>query len=363
MSTYTNSNTKYKDIPQPKNVTFDLFSPNYSPFESTFMSEHKHMIDSDLSPTDYSGASPVDIRVTNSETSINSLFDAPNTLPSTTTITPVVSKTDFKPLTEFEFSSIINTKLNIQQQLQKNIPQTDEKLVVILVGLPASGKSTICTQLKNFINKSTIYQAQIFNAGDVRRRNSCFNDAAFFDPSNEQGKKDRELYATITVSNLINSLNNNAIQVGFLDATNTTVDRRKRMIDTVMKEAKGNVKVIIFDVQCNDAKYLNFNINGKAGNNDYRGTDYSAAIADFKKRTEHYIKMYQPVTQEELQNLPLALYMKVVNAGETFDLANVEPEFQADSYWYKILNEFKEHYYENEGRRYKQAVDRWYNQH
>ena len=40
--------------------------------------------------------------------------------------------------------------------------------------------------------------------------------------------KDRELYATITVNNLINDLQSNVIDVGFLDATNTTLERRQK---------------------------------------------------------------------------------------------------------------------------------------
>ena len=61
----------------------------------------------------------------------------------------------------------------------------------MLVGLPASGKSTICKQFQEFINENSEYNAQIYNAGDVRRRRSAseFNDAQFFDPNNEQGKR------------------------------------------------------------------------------------------------------------------------------------------------------------------------------
>ena len=78
-----------------------------------------------------------------------------------------------------------------QHQSCTTSAQPKEKLILLLVGLPASGKSTICKQFQEFINENSEYNAQIYNAGDVRRRRSAseFNDAQFFDPNNEQGKK------------------------------------------------------------------------------------------------------------------------------------------------------------------------------
>lgn len=309
--------------------------------------------------SDLEEGSPTDMKFINSSSSISSLFDSPcpaNSISQTTTITPVISRTEFKPLSEFEFSSIITNKLNQHQQEQQQ-----EKLVIILVGLPASGKSTICHQLKSYVNDTTIYRAEVFNAGDVRRRNSTnFNDSDFFNPSNRQGKEARELYATITANNLIDSLTSDIVDVGFLDATNTTVERRQRMIDTIRREANENIKIVIFDIQCNDSRLLNFNVTRKADNNDYKGRDYKSAIADFKKRAQHYYKVYQPITKDELDDLHIDMYMKIVNAGETFDFSHVDNKFKQDCHWFKILQDFKDTYYEREGKRYLDLVEKWY---
>lgn len=349
-------------------TTFDLFD-NYSFTDNRYYPEQQQNNNRMNKPNNYNTpfyrdsdeGSPTDIKFINSSSSINSIFDTPGPTPSfaqTTTITPVISRNDIKPLTELEFSSIISNKLTQHQSQQSQ----QEKLVIILVGLPASGKSTTCHQLKQFINKTTPYKPEVFNAGDVRRRNSIsFNDSDFFSPNNQEGKEARELYATITVNSLIQSLNSNIIDVGFLDATNTTLERRQRMMKTIKQEAIGNVKIVIFDIQCNDSRLLNFNINEKADNNDYKGKEYKSAIEDFKKRTQHYYKVYQPILEQELNNQPsLAMYMKVVNAGESFEFNHVDPKFKQNSHWFKILSEFKDSYYETEGKRYLDLVNKWY---
>ncbi|KAL6449457.1 SPAPB17E12.14c Probable 6-phosphofructo-2-kinase PB17E12.14c [Candida maltosa Xu316] len=330
------------------------------------------------------GTSPTSPTRTNlkfisSSSSINSLFDATpyNRTNSTATITPVLSRNDsnlFKnnyslnsqysqhpTIQELEFTKTIDSKLLKHQSQQ-------QKLIIVLVGLPASGKSTVCKQLEHFINTTTHFRSKIYNAGDVRRRtsNSEFNDARFFDPNNEKGKKDRELYATITVNNLINDLSSNIVDVGFLDATNTTIDRRHRMIN-MLNEKLPNGKVVIMDVQCNSDKLMNYNINCKSTNNDYKDKDYTMAIRDFKERSKNYKKIYQPITEAELDGYgdKVNMYIRIVNAGESFDFTHVNKKFiddkQKDEYpWYDILSSFKDSYYDLEGKKYLETVKNWY---
>ncbi|RCK56001.1 putative 6-phosphofructo-2-kinase PB17E12.14c [Candida viswanathii] len=367
-------------------VTFDFFDIN-TPMQQSQRNKQLPPISTSCEyeySTSPNSPNPANLKFINSSSSLNSLFDnAPpyNRSTSTATITPVLSRNDsnlfkanyslvqqFHPtIQELEFTKTVDSKL--LQHSQKQQQQHQQKLIVVLVGLPASGKSTVCKQLEAFINTSTPFKSHIYNAGDVRRRKSCseFNDAKFFDPKNEQGKRERELYATITVNNLINDLNSNIVDVGFLDATNTTLARRQRMINTLHASIPDG-KVVILDVQCNSDRLLNYNISCKSSNNDYKDKDYSLAIRDFNERSKNYKKAYQPITQEELDGYgdKVDMYVKCVNAGESFEFSNVKESFvndeQKDQYpWYDILSSFKDNYYELEGKKYFEKVNNWYN--
>jgi len=306
-----------------------------------------------------------------STSSVNSLFDnVTNThqysRSTTTSTSPILSRnqlsywntnsftnpSSLSKLTESEFSSLVNQKLLQSQQ--------PEKLIIMLSGLPASGKSTTSKQLKKYINDHTKFTAEIYNAGNVRRMNKNFDNSDFFDPNNVQGKLDRELYADITINNLIHDLNSNVIQVGFLDATNTTVARRQRMM-SIMAKNTTNTWIAIMDVECNDKKLLHFNINGKAHNKDYQNKNYIESIKDFNLRTKHYYKVFEPITCTELQGYPISIYMKVINGGETFKFSSIDPEFEESLALFTVLSDFCSKYFEMEGKRYFEAVDAFYN--
>ncbi|ODV81344.1 P-loop containing nucleoside triphosphate hydrolase protein [Suhomyces tanzawaensis NRRL Y-17324] len=231
-------------------------------------------------------------------------------------------------------------------------------LVVMLVGLPASGKSTLARHIHQFVSTCTPYTSAIYNAGDIRRQNSSFHTSDFFNPNNLQGRMDREMYADINLHNLLHDLRRGATQVGFLDATNTTIDRRRRMFDTI--RASGiNPHVVVLDVQCTKPHLLNFNISGKAHNRDYHDKDYLTAVNDFKVRTRHYHKVYQPIVRDELAHYPLAMYVRVCNAGESFDNWSLDDSFKK-THFYLMLMHFESNYYNTEGKRYFEAVEAFY---
>lgn len=113
------------------------------------------------------------------------------------------------------------------------------------------------------------------------------------------------------------------------------------------------------EVQCNDDRLLNFNINGKAHNLDYKEKNYLSSISDFKLRSEHYYKIYEPITTEELKSYPISMYLKVVNGGEFLENSLVDEEFQEEEIFDKI-RAFEMDYFESEGKRYYEAVDAFY---
>ncbi|ODV69220.1 6PF2K-domain-containing protein [Hyphopichia burtonii NRRL Y-1933] len=302
------------------------------------------------------------MKTVNSSTSISSLFDRPNitvntnTSNTTTLTTPIISAVSlnqhFQPDDLYRVNELINHKLN-------------NKTIVLLVGLPACGKSTISKQLANYL-QSNNYNSKIYNAGNIRRnqKHNNFTNSDFFNPNNEEAKNERENFATITMNNLLNDLQENKINVGFLDATNTTIERRSRMINLI-KESGISANIIVFDIQCNDDRLINFNISGKAFNPDYVGKDYSSSINDFKQRTKHYFKVYEPISSSELSKYSLiCCYFKLVNGGKSHQIVYPNTKGLEINHFSNdittLIGSFVSNYSLLHGDRYFEAVNAFY---
>ena len=114
----------------------------------------------------------------------------------------------------------------------------EPKTVVIMVGLPASGKSTVTKQVVDTLRLQGIF-SDVYNSGNLRREEypqqdrQNFNSSAYFDPGNCQGSQERENFALQSLSCLLEDLRSNHISCGFLDATNSTVHRRELLVDVI----------------------------------------------------------------------------------------------------------------------------------
>lgn len=230
-----------------------------------------------------------------------------------------------------------------------------ERTVVMLVGLPASGKSTILRQLARHLHRRG-YKCDIFNAGDVRRRMSArMSTSDFFDPTNVDARRQRDHYASTAMAELLTAIADGVINVGFLDATNTSVLRRRAMYE-MSKEAGVVDHFIVLDVSCDIDEYLVFNIHGKAFNADYRYIDHDSAIADFKRRTEHYYRAFEPLTRQEIDAFDpkIAAWVQIKNCGRS---ASVYRPGSCGDEIIELVTDFVYSYGANEGQRYVEAVE------
>ena len=102
----------------------------------------------------------------------------------------------------------------------------DNKLYIVMVGLPARGKSITATKLKENLMHDSV-KTKIFNNGDLRRKMIPNNTsyAGFYDPENMEGVAIREKIALINIDKAQSYLNRTR-DVPILDATNVSLKRR-----------------------------------------------------------------------------------------------------------------------------------------
>lgn len=106
----------------------------------------------------------------------------------------------------------------------------------------------------------------------------------FFDPNNIPAKQLREKVAMETLDELLNFVLLEGGSVGILDATNSSHERRKAIVDRIRERAGPELGIVFLESECKDEKLLEANMRLKLSGPDYRGMDPARALEDFRKR-------------------------------------------------------------------------------
>ncbi|CAM0872720.1 unnamed protein product [Alopecurus aequalis] len=173
-------------------------------------------------------------------------------------------------------------------------PKEDHKLVIVLVGLPARGKTFTAAKLTRYL-RWLGHETKHFNVGKYRRLKHGTNQTAdFFRGDNKEGVEARNEVAALAMEDMLSWMEEGG-QVGICDATNSTRNRRNML----MKMAEGKCKIIFVETICNDQDVLERNIRLKVQQSpDYaEQTDFEAGVRDFKERLAYYEKVYEPVEE------------------------------------------------------------------
>lgn len=167
------------------------------------------------------------------------------------------------------------------------------KVCLVMVGLPARGKSTIAARLKENLKQNRIATA-VFNNGDLRRSmipgNTSF--AKFYDPTNEEGTALRERIARINITNAKEYLDDGG-DVAILDATHVSGKRRE-----LVREMFAGYPVLFIECISTDQEILEASIAKKATMPEFEHLDFEEAKSSFKERIDYYKHIYTPFSSE-----------------------------------------------------------------
>ncbi|KAJ1799133.1 6-phosphofructo-2-kinase [Coemansia sp. RSA 2399] len=266
---------------------------------------------------------------------------------------------------------------------------SDHKLVVVMVGLPARGKSYIVKKLKRYLSWLG-FQTKIFNVGDRRRLAGSIDDyeespddtrgvqrkrnagignstagmdecsdcngksdtekdeytadqqppdscnkcathhsSAFFDPNNKKAKQIREQVAMDVFEDLLRWLQAGG-QIAIHDATNSTIERRNTLINRLKTES--DVNLLFVESICTDKDIINRNIKLKTQSPDYVGIDPEVAEADFRARLRNYERAYKSIgTAEEQFEVQ---YCKIIDVGKKVIAYNIQGFLESQVVFY-----------------------------
>lgn len=209
------------------------------------------------------------------------------------------------------------------------------KLIIVMVGLPATGKSFITNKLSRYLNY-LMYYCKVFNVGNTRRQYSKEHalheqDSSFFDPHNVEYKKLRDKWALDTLDELLDYLLEGMGSVAIFDATNSTKVRRKAVLDKI-KARNPQLKVLFLESICTNRALVERNVRLKIFGPDYKGKDPEKSLKDFKDRLSNYLTAYEPIDDDED-----LCYIKMIDVGKKIIAANIEG-FLASQTMYYLLN-------------------------
>ncbi|OWB86124.1 kinase activity protein [[Candida] boidinii] len=308
---------------------------------------------------------------------------------------PSTKTTTHSKITKHRTTLDIPGQTRSKQSPDGKIVNTNERVVVVMIGLPARGKSYLSNKLVRYLNWLQI-NARLFNVGSTRRKESSqlgpehsplpddsnnnskistankiaaataaattttgssiappreiqsnskenkkpppttTHRASFFSPDNKDSIKLREKWAKDTLNNLLDYLLKGDGCVGIFDATNSTKARRKMIYETIMERSSGQLKVLFLESICNDQSIIEDNVRLKLQGPDYKNMDPNLALKDFVGRLKNYEKAYETIDEDE-EKLKNFQFVKMIDVGRKVIACNIKG-FLASQIIYYLLN-------------------------
>lgn len=167
------------------------------------------------------------------------------------------------------------------------------KVCLVLVGLPARGKSTLALRLRDGLEAEGI-RVRIFNNGVLRRIHygEASSEPWFYDPDNAEGNRARDELSRMNMKSAHQYLDNGG-NVAILDATNASRARR-----TMLEGELTGTPVLYIECVNEDRDLLAASIQRKVRLPEFARMSRDEAIRHFEQRIEYYASIYTPLGQE-----------------------------------------------------------------
>ncbi|GME87702.1 6-phosphofructo-2-kinase activity protein [[Candida] boidinii] len=213
------------------------------------------------------------------------------------------------------------------------------RICVIMVGLPARGKSLISQKIVRYLSWLSI-KTKCFSISSYRREETKRQPTAeFFDPNNENAKLIREQANTDALKDLIKWFNDENGCVGILDSSNITREKRSNLVN-ILKENK--IEPMFLESFCDNNDIVKSNIlDVNSTSPDYQGKSENYAIDDLMEKINYYEKLYEPMSIEHEKDLT---FIKLVNVHQQIIINKISNYLQSRIAYYVMNLHIKPRY-------------------
>lgn len=205
-----------------------------------------------------------------------------------------------------------------------------EKHVLVMVGLPARGKTHMAKRLCQYLRFFHGANTRVFNVGEYRRRFAGAGQKA--DYFKRENKEQRMQFAREALKDMIDFLFQedsmsfleqrgvDSGRVAIFDATNSTRERRRWLVDQI---GSLPLKVLFIESICTDKAVIERNVRSvKISNRDYEGVmTPEEAFEDFMQRMKNYEDEYQPMGEDD-EETDLS-FIKLIDCGRRVEINRV----------------------------------------
>ncbi|ODQ77138.1 hypothetical protein BABINDRAFT_163865 [Babjeviella inositovora NRRL Y-12698] len=188
-------------------------------------------------------------------------------------------------------------------------------MVIILVGLPARGKTHLTVSLTRYLRWLGV-KTHAFHVGDYRRaKDGIPKDYFKPTPDTPEGKEYRANIISKCISDVMHFFDDDKGQVAIYDAVNALPEERA---DVDRQFTSRNIKTLFIESLVTDCNIIENNISQAVKSSpDYVGWDAKEAAADYVSRIHIAEPFYQEIDPSEGLS-----FIKSINFGERFVLNN-----------------------------------------
>uniref|UniRef100_A0A7N5ZX83 6-phosphofructo-2-kinase domain-containing protein n=1 Tax=Anabas testudineus TaxID=64144 RepID=A0A7N5ZX83_ANATE len=207
-----------------------------------------------------------------------------------------------------------------------SVPQLcNSPTMIVMVGLPARGKTYISTKLTRYLNWIGV-PTKMFNVGQYRRQAvKTYKNFEFFKPDNEEAMRIRKACAAAALKDVTAYFTKEQGQVAVSKRTTETVP-------LITMKLSCHLHVFFVESICDDPEIIAENIKQvKFGSPDYVDHDIDEAMEDFIQRIECYRASYMSIDDDKDRKLS---YIKIFDVGSRYLVNRVQDHIQSRIVYY-----------------------------